>query len=100
MEASIPLSTALFVFLLSALLSFALLFAVSGHLAGMYRIINRWKLVFIALLLALIVIFSGIGGVFLFLVSGTIGVLTVRLRVRRINCMGCIMVPSLLSFLY
>jgi putative membrane protein len=97
---SIPQSTALFAFLLSALLSCAVLLAVSGTLNRMYHAINRWRVIFVALLLMLILTFSGIGGILLFVVSSTIGVLTVRLKIRRINCMGCIVIPSLVGFLW
>lgn len=100
MEQSVPLSTAMFIFLLSALLSFSVLFVISDRLAGVYRVINRWKVMFVAILLVMILVFSGIGGVLLFVVSSTIGVLTVRLKVRRINCMGCIVMPSLVGFLW
>jgi len=99
-EESITMDNAIFLFLLSALLSFILIFMVAGRLATAYRAINRARFLFIALLALLVILFSGAGGLFLFVVSSTIGILTVKLRTRRINCMGCIMVPALLNFLY
>lgn len=99
-ESFLPLSKALFFFLLSAVLSFILLLLFSRYLVKVYRAINNWKVIFIVLLLVLVFLFSGAGGIFLFFVSSTIGILTIKLRVRRINCMGCIMVPALTGFLY
>ena len=98
-EGAVPMHEALFLFLLSAILSFLLIYTMADRLGWLYKVINRVKFLFIAVLALLVFIFSGPAGLFLLAVSTTIGILTVRLKARRINCMGCIIVPAFLGLL-
>lgn len=86
--------TAVMVALSTAIVSFILLSLISVLVKKRFRV-EKAKPLFIALLVVLSFLFSGIGGVFILIVSTTIGLLALRLRVRRTNCMGAVMLPSL-----
>jgi len=50
-------------------------------------------------LVALIVALNGFHGLLVFSIATLIGILTLKLGVRRINCMGCIVIPTTMLYL-
>ncbi len=62
--------------------------------------LNYRKLCFSVLILIVFMIFfvTGVFGLLIAFASTSIGLLCVRLKVRRSNCMGCLLIPSILFF--
>ena len=58
---------------------------------------NIDKVKFVSLLFLIIISFiaSNIYGVLIFIIAGSIGILANKLKVRMVNCMGSLMIPSL-----
>ncbi len=61
-----------------------------------YTLLNVFGIIY---LLTLIFVFSGPWGVFISLVGCSIGILSAKLGVKRSDCMGVLLIPSLLFFL-
>ncbi len=62
--------------------------------------INQKILSFLSLLIVLLAVFAltGVEGMALFAVSSAAGMLPVKLGVRRLNCMGCLLLPLILIY--
>ncbi|OYT42007.1 MAG: hypothetical protein B6U78_02350 [Candidatus Aenigmarchaeota archaeon ex4484_224] len=95
----------LFLFSSSILISLSISSLLSIKIAKRFvRIIEKidyfkLNLIVLSYLLTSIFIFTGIYGLFLALISSSIGILAYKLGIKRSDCMGVLLIPSLLFFL-
>jgi len=60
-----------------------------------YSMLNITVIVFLS---SLVTIFSGLIGLMIFFICGSIGILAAELKVKRSHCMGCLLIPSMIFF--
>ncbi len=60
-----------------------------------YKFLTLFALSFLTLM---VFIFSGLGGLLIFLTATSIGFTTIKLKVKRSYCMGVLLIPSILFF--
>jgi putative membrane protein len=86
---------------LTAIISFYLTKNLSKIFAQKINKINYTKISISTLILLLItiILFSKIQGIFIFLFSTSIGLLTIKLKTNKTNMMACLMVPTIIFYL-
>jgi len=89
------------VILISSFIAFFLTLSISKVFSKIISRINyTWlSLIILAFLSLIILIFSGISGFLLYLVSTLTGLCAIESETRRTNLMGCLMLPSILLYL-
>lgn len=60
---------------------------------------GKLSLAVLVFLVVLVGYLTGLFGLILFFASSLIGILAVRLKVKRVNCMGCLMLPVIVYYL-
>ncbi|MFC4245758.1 tripartite tricarboxylate transporter permease [Natribaculum luteum] len=85
--------------LLAGLFGFVLTIAVGDYYLEVVGQLRYWRLslAILALLVVLSFLFAGIAGVVIFAVAAAIGMVPIRLRVRRVHLMGVLIGPLLLT---
>lgn len=89
------------VIILSAIISFFLTLSLAKKFSKIISKINYQKLsITILIFLSLMVIlFSGPTGLFVFIISTTTGIYGILSNVKRINLMGCLLIPTIIIYL-
>jgi Predicted membrane protein len=99
MENIPSLSYVLMITIIVAVLCFLMLPLFSKMLGRVYGCIGKAKLIFVFVIAVLSFMFAGLNGVILLSIATTLGLLTKELGVRRIECMGVIILPTLCAFI-
>ena len=91
----------IFAIIITAFIAFLITINLSKISAKIINKINYSKLsISILIFLTLIIlIFSGLLGLLVFVISTTLGLLCIKLNVRRTHLMGCLMLPTILFYL-
>jgi len=87
--------------ILSGILSFLLAIKLSKSIAKIINKINysRISLVVLFILIFFVLIFSGLLGFLVFIISASLGLTTILLGIKRIHMMGCLLIPTILFYL-
>ena len=100
MENIPSLSHVLMISMIVAVLCFIMIPLFSKILGRVYEYIGKAKLIFVFVIAALAFMFAGLSGLFLLVAATTLGLLTKELGVRKIECMGVIILPTLCAFIF
>jgi len=93
---------AILVIIFSGIISFFLTKKLSIFFAKNFHKVNYKKLAIMSLiiLLGVVLLVSGILGVFVLIISTLTGIYSIRLGVRRTNMMGCLIIPVIFLYLF
>ncbi len=96
------LTMILITILISGIISFFIAINISKLSAKYITKINYQKLSILTLLILLIItiIFSNLLGIIIFLTATSLGIFTILSGARRINLMGCLLIPTILFYLF
>lgn len=96
------LALILFVVLVSGIVSFFLTIFLSKKFVFIFEKINYTKLsIYTLTLLSIIVlIFSGIFGFIILIISTLTGIFCISLNVKRTNMLGCLLIPTIILYLF
>ncbi|MCW1296140.1 MAG: tripartite tricarboxylate transporter permease [Candidatus Parvarchaeota archaeon] len=91
----------LFTCVLSAILCFIISLKLSSLICNKINKINYRKLTIFSLVFVclLVFIFSSYIGLLILIASTTIGYITIKTKIKRTNCMGCLIIPTMLWYL-
>ena len=92
----------IFSIVISGVIAFFIAIKISKISAKYITKINYQKLSLFVLLVLLIItiIFSNLLGVLIFLIATALGIFTILSGARRINLMGCLLIPTILLYLF
>jgi putative membrane protein len=92
----------LIIILISGIISFFLTKNIAKIFAQKIHKINYTKISIITLIFLsiIILIFSNLLGLIIFIISTFLGILCVSLKVRKTNLMGCLLIPTILFYLF
>jgi putative membrane protein len=87
--------------ILASIISFFLTLFIAKQFSLIISKINYSKLsvIILVLLFAIVFIFSGIFGILILLISTSLGIYGILSNVKRINLMGCLLLPTILIYL-
>ena len=88
------------VLLISLSISFILSLKISSKILELIQRVNYFYLnmFLIAFLSISVFYFSGLYGLIILLSSTSLGILAIKLKIKRVNLMGCLLLPSILFF--
>jgi putative membrane protein len=87
--------------IITSALAFFITLYLSKKFSGIITKINyrNLSIAILTILSLIVLIFSGIVGFFLYIISAFTGIFCIETSVRRTNLMGCLMIPSILLYL-
>jgi putative membrane protein len=91
----------LFVCILTSIFSFLLVSKLASFIAKVINKIDYKKLstFVLALVIFLVIMVSSYIGLLLLFISTMIGYITIKSKIKRVNCMGCLIIPTMFFYL-
>lgn len=102
---NLTLSQLMFIFsisIISILISAIMTIRLSANFSKIVSKINYkfFSTIVLIILIIIVFIFSGFLGILVFVTSTSIGIFCIQSKVRRINLMGCLILPTILIYLF